>query len=174
MMSPAKLEGVPSPLTMSKQDKRRGERYFEFVQAYLAAGQPRSRNQLGPIIAAVHQERRRRLESEQKLTSLDAKPPAFTTALYYADRWAAHGELYGISSVVPNKRRGNTFSQFRRGLADRALDEGIRTALGLPGTANDALDIARLYVKEKHLRWPTRFRGPASNRSKADARGHPD
>src|SRR5690606_15391842 len=52
------LEGAPTPLTLTDEDEARAEFYKAYVDAYLAAGSPRSRQKLVPIIDAVHEARR--------------------------------------------------------------------------------------------------------------------
>lgn len=148
-MGGSALEGAPTPLTLTDEDEARAEFYKAYVDAYLAAGSPRSRQKLVPIIDAVHEARRSFWEQANTGKPFTERRPGFTTILHYADRWSALGPVFGLGALVPPRRRGNRHSKYRFGIVDRAIDEGIKQALELPkGKADDALNFARLYLDE--------------------------
>jgi putative transposase len=140
---------APTPLSLTEEDEAKAEFYKAYVDAYVAAGSPRSRSKLIPILKAVHEARQSFWEQANPGAPFSERQPGFTTVLYYADRWASLGPVFGLGALVPPRRRGNRQSVYNFGIIDRALDEGIKLALEMPrGKAEDALTFARLYVDE--------------------------
>lgn len=140
---------APTPLSLTDEDRVKASFYKAYVDAYIAAGSPRSRSKLIPILCEVHEERRSSWEQSNPGHPFSENQPGFTTVLHYADRWATLGSVFGLGALVPPRRRGNTHSPYSFGIIDRALDEGIKQSLEMPrGKAEDALIFARLYVDE--------------------------